>query len=168
MGKIKKRRLEKLLSAYPDLHVGDCVPFYFCPRSVMLYMFFKDNHEEIDYHGGQEPIIHLVSDMHKTIKWAEESGLRWAFATSNAGSYYFDDFCDTGKLSKIDWDAVQANNWSGCRDRKQAEFLVERKFPWSLVEGIGVFSAKQYQQASSLMATTSHRPAVQIQRDWYY
>ena len=40
MSKIKERRLNTLtLSCYPDLHVGDCVPFYFCPRSVMLYMF---------------------------------------------------------------------------------------------------------------------------------
>ena len=44
MSKIKARRLTELtLSSHPELHVGDCVPFYFCPRSVMLYMFYKDN-----------------------------------------------------------------------------------------------------------------------------
>ncbi len=36
---IKQRRLEELtLSSHPELHVGECVPFYFCPRSVMLYL----------------------------------------------------------------------------------------------------------------------------------
>lgn len=29
MNNIKQRRLQNCLSSYPDLHVGDCVPFYF-------------------------------------------------------------------------------------------------------------------------------------------
>ncbi|MGU9977839.1 MAG: DarT ssDNA thymidine ADP-ribosyltransferase family protein [Candidatus Oxydemutatoraceae bacterium WSBS_2016_MAG_OTU14] len=28
----------------------------------------------------------------------------------------------------------------GCKDGKQAEFLLEQDFPWHLVEGIGVHS----------------------------
>ena len=39
MNSIKQRRLTQLaLTSHPDLHVGDCVPFYFCPRSIMLYL----------------------------------------------------------------------------------------------------------------------------------
>lgn len=169
MGKIKKRRLEELtLTSYPSLHVGDCVPFYFCPRSVMLYMFYKDNHEEIDYHGGQEPIIHLVADMQKTIDWAKENGLSWVFTTSNAGSKYFDDFCEMDKLDRIDWDAVHSIDWRQCRDKKQAEFLLENKFPWKLVESIGVFSNKQYQIVTSHLSKVPHRPTIQTQPTWYY
>ncbi|MDA8003883.1 MAG: DUF4433 domain-containing protein, partial [Alphaproteobacteria bacterium] len=42
MSKIKKRRLEELtLESHPDLYVGQCAPFYFCPRSVMLYLIFR-------------------------------------------------------------------------------------------------------------------------------
>ena len=33
---IKGRRLTHFLKSHPDLRVGDCVPSYFCPRSVML------------------------------------------------------------------------------------------------------------------------------------
>ena len=64
MKEIKRRRMEELrLISHPDLHVGECVPFYFCPRSVMLYMFHMQNHPEIEYRGGQEPILHLVADL---------------------------------------------------------------------------------------------------------
>lgn len=35
METIKARRLGKTFNSHPSLHVGDCVPFYFCPRSVM-------------------------------------------------------------------------------------------------------------------------------------
>lgn len=41
---IKQRRLTELpLASHPGLYVGACVPFYFCPRSVMLYLLHKGN-----------------------------------------------------------------------------------------------------------------------------
>ena len=48
MNSIKQRRLTNALSSHPDLCVGDCVPFYFCPRSVMLYVISQANHPGID------------------------------------------------------------------------------------------------------------------------
>ena len=38
MTEIKRRRRSRRLSSHPEVNVGDCVPFYFCPRSVMLYV----------------------------------------------------------------------------------------------------------------------------------
>jgi len=46
MSSIKERRLNELtLSSHPDLYVGGCVPFYFCPRSIMLYLMHMKNIE---------------------------------------------------------------------------------------------------------------------------
>ena len=101
MHTIKARRLVKALNSYTDLHVGDCVPFYFCPRSVMLYMFYKDNHPEITYHGGQTPIVHLQADLYQTVNWAKQNGKRWVFTNSNAGSFYFNDFNDLSHLNQV-------------------------------------------------------------------
>ena len=56
---IKERRLRNVLGKYPELCVGDCVPFYFCPRSVMLYVIHKGNHSALTYKDGQERIVHL-------------------------------------------------------------------------------------------------------------
>ena len=36
MGSIKQRRLGLPVSCHAGLNVGDCVPFYFCSRSIML------------------------------------------------------------------------------------------------------------------------------------
>lgn len=80
MNTIKQRRLRCLrLGSYPDLYVGDCVPFYFCPRSVMLYLIYCANHTELAYRGGQGPIVHLETDLHAVVAWAENNGLRWGF-----------------------------------------------------------------------------------------
>lgn len=165
---IKARRLQKTLNIYPDLHVGDCVPFYFCPRSVMLYMFYMNNHPEITYRGGQAPIIHLQADLNQIVGWANQNGKRWVFTNSNAGSFYFNDFNALSQLNQVCWNSVNAMNWKDCREEKQAEFLLEEKFPWSLVEVIGVYSQTQYQQVNAILNSMVHRPVVSIHRNWYY
>ncbi len=39
MSDIKRRRLEELkVDCHPGTKVGQYVPFYFCPRSIMLYI----------------------------------------------------------------------------------------------------------------------------------
>jgi hypothetical protein len=168
MSTIKARRLAKTLNSYPDLHVGECVPFYFCPRSVMLYMFHMNNHPEITYRGGQTPIVHLQADLYQTVKWANQNGKRWVFTNSNAGSFYFDDFNNLSQLNQVNWSSVGATNWKDCREQKQAEFLLEEQFPWTLVEAVGVYSQAQVQQVSTALNSTTHRPPVSVQRNWYY
>jgi hypothetical protein len=175
MDDIKKRRLEELtLNSYPDLHVGDCVPFYFCPRSVMLYVIYKSNHTKLRYHGGQEPIVHLEVDLNTAIDWAGRNGIRWAFTLSNAGARYSDDYSDVASLNKINWKAVHANHWSGdgvspaIKEGKQAEFLIEKRFPWNLVERIGVISDGIYRRVTRFLSTGEHRPIVKTKREWYY
>jgi len=46
--------------------VGDCVPFYFCPRSVMLYLIYQGNHPDLQYHGGQDLVLHLEADLYRS------------------------------------------------------------------------------------------------------
>ena len=72
MDSIKRRRLTELtLSSHPGLYVGECVPFYFCPRSIMLYLINKANNVQLTYRGGQDSIIHLEIDLQEAVQWAE-------------------------------------------------------------------------------------------------
>jgi hypothetical protein len=169
MTSIKKRRLEELrLSSYPDVFVGSCVPFYFCPRSVMLYMIYRSNDPDLAYRQGQQQILHLEADLRQTVAWADQQRVRWAFTLSNAGARYFEDRCDLQHLAQIDWNAVQATDWRSCKEGKQAEFLIEQRFPWELVSRIGVRSALIQQQVTNLLKAASHRPKVEVQANWYY
>ena len=168
MSDIKQRRLTSRLDCHPDLRVGDCVPFYFCPRSVMLYVIHMTNHAALVYRGGQDPIVHLEADLREVVDWGDRDGRRWAFTLSNAGSVYFEDRCDLAHLDQIDWQAVGARNWRDCKEGKQAEFLVEHSFPWALVRRVGVRSRLVCEQARSAMRAADHRPAVQRMPDWYY
>lgn len=175
MGAIKQRRLNSLaLTSHPGLRVGECVPFYFCPRSIMLYIIHQANHPELVYRGGQDPIVHLEADLEATVAWADVNSRRWAFTLSNAGAFYFEDRADLACLGEINWDAVEARQWSGrdiameIKEGKQAEFLMEQSFPWHLVERIGVRSQATHDQTILALPGTGHRPVVEIRRDWYY
>ena len=168
MSHIKERRLQSMLTSRPGLHVGACVPFYFCPRSIMLYIIHQANHVDLAYKGGQGPIVHLQADLRRCIDWAEAQRRRWAFSLSNAGSRYFEDRSTVEQLEEIDWVAVEARQWQDCKDGKQAEFLLESNFPWHLVEMIGVHSRPIYQQAANVLARTDLRPELRIVPEWYY
>ncbi len=168
MNSIKERRLHELtLDSYPNLHVGECVPFYFCPRSIMLYLIHMQN-PELAYKGGQQPIIHLVADLYTVVNWANQNNRRWAFTLSNAGSYYFEDRNNLANLDDINWDAVNAQNWASCKDGKQAEFLLEQQFPWQLIEQIGVMNPDMHKQVGQILYNQAHQPNITTQRGWYY
>ena len=48
MTEIKRRRLNEIaVSCHPDTMAGDYVPFYFCPRSIMLYILHMGNHPDL-------------------------------------------------------------------------------------------------------------------------
>ena len=166
MHSIKQRRLSLRLNSYANLSVGDCVPFYFCPRSVMLYVIHQANHPELFFRGGQEPIIHLEADLRQTVTYAEDHGLRWAFTLSNAGSFYFQDRCDLVDLEEINWDAVRAGDWRDCKEEKQAEFLIEQRFPWELTTRIGVCTKRTYRRVVGVLDST--KPPVRVTPAWYY
>ncbi len=174
MVEIKKRRRNLPVNSYPDLYVGDCVPFYFCPRSIMLYVIAQRNHRNLVYQGGQGPIIHLEADLRQTVAWADEHDRRWAFTLSNAAITGFIDRNDLTRLDEINWGAVHAAiKWNtriedSIREGKQAEFLVEHRFPWTLVASIGVQSQPVRQQAMAALAIAAHKPRVEIKRQWYY
>lgn len=169
MRAIKKRRLGLHVYCHPGDTVGDYVPFYFCPRSVMLYVIHCGN-EELDYNEGQRQIIHLIADFYQVIEEANRAGYRWAFSGSNAGAYYTSFYDNVGSLNAIDWNAVSAKYWSDpeIKEKKQAEFLLHRSFPINLVQGVGVFDAKIKKMTEEVLSKYSMSRPVTVKKDWYY
>jgi hypothetical protein len=146
MSEIKRRRLEELeVHCHPGTTVGQFVPFYFCPRSVMLYLLHRGNNPGLTYQGGQRPILHLEADLLATVDWASASGRRWAFSKGNAGAYYTRFFNEFDQLDVLDWDSIPQTDWRDpdVKEAKQSEFLLEDSFPWHLVERIAVIDNQE-------------------------
>ena len=168
-GTIKQRRLERYrVSCHPDTFVGQYVPFYFCPRSPMLFVIDRRN-ADLDYQGGQDRIVHLVSKIGMAVEAAGDRP--WAFSGGNAGADYT-QFCNN--LDQINdyvrWEDVNAKYWSDptVKDRKQAEFLVHQSFPWSSIIGVGAINQPVADEVSALLQNVDHKPKVVVKPGWYY
>lgn len=171
ISEIKRRRLEDLrVSCHPDTMVGEYVPFYFCPRSIMLFLIYKGNHPDLAYTGGQNSIIYLQADLHRVVAWAEGIGRRWAFSDVNAGARYAFFYNSLQHLDRIDWDAVRATDFRDAliKDKKQAELLLFESFPIDLVESISAISRSVATSASEIIAETGHTKAVNTHPEWYF
>ncbi len=170
LAEIKGRRLNEYeVTCHPGTKVGDYVPFYLCPRSVMLSVFWYDNLPELTYHGGQEPIVHLQADMMRCRSWASRNGVPFAFSDMNAGMATAEFFNRKQDLGRIDWEVVESNNFAGDRKhRKAAEFLIHRFFPWELVESIGVIDRSRSRVVKKAIADCEHQPPVAIKPEWYF
>jgi hypothetical protein len=171
MSSIKRRRLEELeVDCHPGTRVGEYVPFYFCPRSIMLFILHRGNHPEVAYKGGQESIVHLEADLRTVVHSAEQQSRKWAFTTRNAGAYVVNFRNSLDHLDDVDWNAVAAHDFRDAvvKEGKQAEFLLHKSFSWHLVERIGVYTEAMASKVSSLIAGAKMRPPVQRVPGWYY
>lgn len=171
MSHIKRRRLQEIeVGCHTGTRVGDYVPFYFCPRSIMLYILHRGNHPDLNYTEGQRPIVHLRADLHAVVEWAETKQRRWAFSDRNAGSRVVEFLSDMTMLDRLNWAAIVTNSWSEptIKEGKQAEFLVHKSFPWHLVERVGVCDESIAKEVRPMIAAAEHKPALAVEAGWYY
>ncbi len=161
---IKERRQRRQVRVAAKGVLADYVPFYFCPRSVMLYTIQKGNVAECE--RKQEDIVHLRS----TIKLAVGSGRKWAFTNRHAEPPEADYFDKAADLDKLNWEIIDSDTWGGDDRRpfKQAEFLVHGRFEWKWIDGIGVFDSTRRALVEAALASANHQPVVQVKRNWYY
>lgn len=165
---IKDRRAQKPVPLPPNGMVADYVPFYFAPRSPMLYAI---HHNYVaGYQGGQASVLHLVASTDAV----RQNGLAFVFTDGHAEmniSHFYQDLRD---LDKIDWDVMRSVYWNDTntdgdrKRRRQAEFLVHEFFPLSLFERIGVINQTVARQTASLLTESETKPVVEVQSAWYY
>ena len=159
---IKQRRLNEIrISCCDNAFVGEFVPFYFCPRSPMLFVVNKGTTGRAM--GCQESILHLVS----TVKYGLNLNKPWAISDGNAGAR-FTSFGNLEMLDNLDWLAISTNDWAGNTHKKSAEFLVKDFFPWSSFISIGCYNRSIAANVNVLLRGHSHCPSIEVKSNWYY
>jgi hypothetical protein len=163
---IKGRRLNRPVPIGPKGAVGEYVPFYFAPRSPMLFVISRGGVD--GYNEGQRPVVYLQS----TAETVSGAGLRWVFTEGHADMQFTDFFHDLKDLTKIDWNLMGAKYWNDTNDdpdrkrRRQAEFLVHNFFPWDLVSCVGVYDRSIAEAVGEIIG--GKIPPVEIKQGWYY
>lgn len=151
--------------------IHDYVPFYFAPRSPMLYAISRGGVELCD--EGQKPIIYLVS----TAQSVAQAGLGYVFTDGHGIMAPLTSFfTDLGQLDQVDWEIMEAKYWRDEDDdmdrkrRRQAEFLVYKFFPWEFVDYIAVIALDMKERVQDILSglPSDMNKVVKVNRDWYY
>lgn len=146
----------------------DYVPFYFAPRSPMLYAIQCGQVQGVT--AAQEPLVYLVS----TVQAVEAAGLPFVFTNGHAIMALSEFFDDLAHLDRVDWPLMRAKMWNNTstdgdrKRRRSAEFLVHRRFPWTLVHEVAVMTPRSEAVAWAALARAGHIPRVQVRRNWYF
>lgn len=161
---IKIRRRHRQVPVAAKGVLADYVPFYFCPRSPMLYAIEKRLTNV--YQNGQASIVHLEFDMLALMNLRQA----WCFTDRHADLAIAEYFDDWARKECLRWDVILSDDWGGDARRpfKQAEFLVYRRVPWSCVARIGVINEGVATQARRAVESARHQPSIEIQSSWYY
>lgn len=147
----------------------DYIPFYFAPRSPMLYAIKQNNVQ--GYTQGQKPIIYLVT----TAETIKNASIPFVFTDGHAIMAYSEFYDDLNHLkTAIDWAVMKSKMWNDTpqypdrKRRRQAEFLVYKHCPWQLINSIAVIDGSIAQQVNQLLQAHPHQPPVNICRHCYY
>ncbi|MGH8884121.1 MAG: type II toxin-antitoxin system toxin DNA ADP-ribosyl transferase DarT [Egibacteraceae bacterium] len=165
---VKERRRHLAVPVGPGGVPADYVPFYFAPRSPMLYVITKGKVPH--YQEGQGSLVYLVTDL-ATLK---DAGAPYVFSDGNCGSVFTEYFTDDHDLSRVDWEIMTAVWWADTPDdgdrmrRRMAEFLVHQQAPWEAILGLGVRTDDMASRLKSILDELgSHKPVV-VKPGWYY
>ena len=165
---IQDRRATTQVPCGPGGVLHDYVPFYFAPRSPMLYAIHKN--QVAGYSGGQTPIIHLVSSVARI----QATGCQFVFTDGHATMSFSRFFTEIADLDQIDWTTMQSVDWHDTAEdpdrkrRRQAEFLVYNTVSWQAMLGIGVFDANIEARTNAALAAYGVTSPVRVRRQWYY
>jgi hypothetical protein len=165
---IKARRAGTVVPCDPGGTLADYVPFYFAPRSPMLYTISLGNVTSVA--DGQSKIVHLVLSAEDLVA-EQECVFTDGHAIMDLSNFY-NDLAD---LRQLDWTSISTRKWGSYYDatdetkrKKQAEFLAHGRVPWKHVRGIAVPSAACAILAQDALVGVAHLPPVAVKQDWYY
>ena len=160
--------------------VHDYVPFYFAPRSPMLYAINSGAVVGCDWR--QPDIVYLET----TVEAVVAGGNPFVFYDRNATLAYSEAYTDLGELdTAVAWDLLtepprldgfcqywqnrqSPERYADRMERRQGEFLVRDQLPLSAATRLGVMHAMAQQQVQGILASAGVNLRVDVMPDWYY
>jgi|SRR5690606_26349000 len=149
--------------------IGDYVPFYFTPRSIMLYNIITGYWSPVVAKRNRNEILVircLISDLVKLPQWFFTDGQ----ANKNLTKHY----CNLADLNFIDWNCIQQSNFKNDlndpdRSRKyQAELLVHQQVPITSIESLNVFDVQSELAVNKILAQNNINLAVNIKPQYFF
>nr|WP_272921179.1 DUF4433 domain-containing protein [Streptomyces sp. SID2119] len=166
---VKAERRERVITVPPYGHPADYVPFYFAPRSPMMYVISRGG--VATYRGGQPPLVYLVTTVNEVVA----TGNPYVFSDGNCANAITAHFTDLAQMPRrVDWEIMAATYWANTTDdgdrmrRRMAELLVHESLPVSALTEIGTYDRVHAQQVQDALNAAGVDLRVTVRREWYY
>nr|WP_166352976.1 DUF4433 domain-containing protein [Phytoactinopolyspora limicola] len=166
---VKARRRARSVDVGPGRTVGEYVPFYFAPRSPMMFMIEKGG--VATYQNGCDDLVYLVT----TVETLIEQQLKVVFSDRNAVlslARFTDNVRDLDDL--IDWELMQAQYWYNTPDfpdrkeRRMAECLVHDRVPWRAFTHVATRTKHTAERVQSVLGSVGATTPVIVRPSWYF
>jgi hypothetical protein len=171
---IKRRRALRVVPCGVGGTLADYVPFYFAPRSPMLFAITRG---QVSTEAARtDQIVYLVSSTQSL----RRAGLTVVASNRHAELDYAEMSDLDGDLDHdgfVDWPLMTARLWKNTPDdpdrkeRRQAECLVHPRVPvpWQAIEGIATKTEQARSQVELVLGTVADQPArVAVRAEWYF
>lgn len=166
---IKAQRRRRRVPLSPGGHVSDYVPFYFAPRSPMMFSIEKGN--VATYLEGCDELVYLVSSLQRLEAW----GITYLVTDRNAALSIAEfRLGGVGPLDHVDWPLMRAGSWKNTseqpdrKERRMAECLVRDVLPWAAVERVVTRNEAIAERARRALAAAGAAIPVTVARHWYF
>ncbi|HEY1056367.1 MAG TPA: DUF4433 domain-containing protein [Emticicia sp.] len=149
--------------------ISEYVPFYFTPRSIMLYNIVTGYYAPKVPKRNKDEIIVIRCLIEDLVKCPE-----WFFTDGQANDGESIHYNDLAHLDQIDWNCIQNGNFSksdGDYDRQrryQAEFLVRDSVPIECVESISVYNDTLKDWAENKIKKFGLKIPVHIRKPYFF
>ena len=160
---IRERRRRRRVPLPPGGCVADYVPFYFAPRSPMLYVVQQG--DVPGYDGGQDEVVFVVT----TAEAISAAGFPFLFTDCNAVLVHARYSGDLDCLDEfVDWELMESKYWADRKEERMAEFLVHRHVPWEAAIGVAAYDPARCRQAESELRRVGVETFVAARQEWFF
>lgn len=170
-GHIKRRRALRPVPCGVGGTLADYVPFYFAPRSPMLYAV------TCGLVSPEAACTDQIAFLVSSTQTLREAGLTVIASNRHAELDYAEMTEHDGDLDGIDfidWPLMKAVYWNNTPDdpdrkeRRQAECLVHPRVPWQVIEGIATKTEQARAQVQTLLGAAGVSTPVVVSAEWYF
>jgi hypothetical protein len=169
---IKGSRRARAVPVPPGGVVADYVPFYFAPRSPMMFSISRGN--VASYLGGTARLIYLTTTLERLHKTDCQPLLTDRNAALRYAEYRLFDPSDPVDDDFIDWDLMGQRDWYNTPDepqrkeRRMAEALVHERVTWEAISGIATQSEIVAAEVRAILGVAHVNVPVNVRPSWYF
>jgi hypothetical protein len=161
------RRARRVVDVLPGGTLGDYVPFYFTPFSIMMYNI-KTGHN-VKQVPNEDIVIFASSLSHVSAQ-----GVQFAFTNQHAYPPMARYFTDLVNLDEIDWPLLQSRDFKhdpddpGKKERYQAEALMWKHVPLTALQSVCCYTSAVEQQLNAEIERRGLALKVGVRPSWYF